>query len=75
MESFQSYREAVRVRAAELSPFFPDGFCVTESIANEQKGSTPGVRVQVRVFDGAKAEIDGVARVVMPEAAATLEVE
>jgi hypothetical protein len=31
--------------------------------------------VQVRVFDGAKAEIDGVARVVMPEAAATLEVE
>ena len=66
MESFATYRETVRKRAEELSKLFPDGFCTTESIENAQKGSTSGVRAQVRVFAAAQSEIDGVARVVMP---------
>ena len=75
MESFATYRETVRKRAEELSVIFTDGFCTIESVANVQKGSTPGIRTQVRVFKGAQAEIDGVARVVMPEAVAAVEVQ
>jgi len=75
MESFATYRETVRKRAEELSVIFPDGFCTIESVANAQKGSTPGVRTHVRVFTAAQAEIDGVAHAVIPEPAVTQEPE
>jgi hypothetical protein len=67
LQTFAPYRETIRKRVEELSPVFPAGFCFIDSVANELKGTKAGNRTQVRVFDAAKAEIDGVARVVMPE--------
>ena len=60
---FESYRNAVRSTAEELTRTHPTGFVLIVSVDNTAKGSVAGVVSEVRCFDAARHIIDGTARV------------
>jgi hypothetical protein len=74
MKSFQNYRDAVRLKAAELETTYPGGCVKIISIDNPVTGSVAGVVSEVSYFTASKAILDGTA-IIMPEAAVTQEPE
>jgi len=67
MKSFQNYRDAVRLKAAELETTYPGGCVKVISIDNPVTGSVAGVVSEVSYFTASKAILDGTAVLIVPE--------